>query len=86
MLETTSGGTCQDTGKKPNERSALTNWRPQREGLVRTWKETDRPRRTHILERASRGAYQDTERTDRPRHTHVLETAPGGTCQDTEKY
>ena len=40
--------------KKPTERSALTNWRPHREGHVRTRKETDRARRTHLLEIAQR--------------------------------
>ena len=37
-------------GKKLTERCALTNWRPHREGQVRTQKETDRAMRTHRLE------------------------------------
>ena len=37
-------------GEKPTEQGALTNWRWQREGLLRTWKETDRARHTHFLE------------------------------------
>ena len=37
-------------GKKPTNRGTLTNWRRQGEGLVRTWKEPDRPSRTHFLE------------------------------------
>ena len=49
-------------GKKPTERSALTSWRQHREGLVRTWKETDRPRRTHCLETAGGGTCQEMER------------------------
>ena len=48
--------------KKPTDRGTLTNWRWQREGLVRTWKETDQPRRTHILETAEGRTSQDTER------------------------
>ena len=48
-------------GKKPTERSRLTSWRWQGEGLVRRCKETDRPRRTHSLETASGGTYQGTE-------------------------
>ena len=40
-------------GKKPTTRGALTPCRQQREGLVRTRKETDRARGTHKLE--SRG-------------------------------
>ena len=59
------------SGKKPIERSALTNWRQHREGLVRTWKETDRPRRTHKLETASGGTCQDIER-NRPTEAHSL--------------
>ena len=49
-------------GKKPTERGTITFWRRQREGLVRTWKETDRARPTHILETAEEGTCQDTER------------------------
>ena len=49
--------------KKPTDRGALTSWRRQKEGLVKTWKETDRPRRTHILETAGGGTCQDTERS-----------------------
>ena len=56
-------------GKKPTERGALTSWRWEREGLVRTQKETDRPRRTHFLEMAPGGTCQDTER-NRPREAH----------------
>ena len=36
--------------KKPTDRGALTNWRQQRGGLVRTQKEADQPRRTYFLE------------------------------------
>src|SRR5438874_1365827 len=39
-------------GKKETEGGALTNWRQQREGLVRTRKESDRKRGTHFLEMA----------------------------------
>src|SRR5580698_8952011 len=49
-------------GKNPTERGALTSWRPHREGQVRTQKESDRARRTHVLETASGGTSQDTER------------------------
>ena len=49
-------------GKKLTDRGRLTSWRRQREGLVRTRKETDRPRCTHQLETAERGTCQDTER------------------------
>jgi len=48
--------------KKPTNQGALTDWRSQREGHVRTQKETNQPRGTHILEITERGTYQDTER------------------------
>ena len=57
--------------KKPTDRGALTTWRRQREGLVRTRKETDRPRRTHILKTAEGGTCQDTERNQSTEaHSH----------------
>ena len=38
--------------KKPSKRGALTSWRQQREGLVRTWKDSNTERGTHLLETA----------------------------------
>ena len=55
--------------KSPTDRSALTNWRWQSEGLVRTRKEFDRVTPTHFLETAGRGTCQDTEST-RPSEAH----------------
>ena len=49
-------------GKKPTDRGTLTNWRQQREGLVRTQKENNRLRRAHILETTEGGTCQDMER------------------------
>ena len=49
-------------GKKLTKQGALTLWRGQREGLVRTRKETDRARGTHPLEKAEGGTGQNTER------------------------
>jgi hypothetical protein len=49
-------------GKELTEREALTSWRWQREGLVRTLKETDQARGTHFLGTAEGGTCQDTER------------------------
>ena len=48
--------------KNPTDRGSLTNWRPHREGKVRTWKESNQPRPTHQLEIAQGGTSQDTER------------------------
>ena len=42
-------------GKNPTERGALTLWRQHQEGQVRTRKESDRARGTHILEIGSGG-------------------------------
>ena len=48
--------------KKPTEPRILTLWRRWMVGLVRIRKETDRARRTHVLERAEGETCQDTER------------------------
>ena len=55
--------------KKPTKRGALTVWKRQRKGLVRTRKETDQAMRTHILETAEGVTRQDTER-NRPSNAH----------------
>ena len=47
--------------KKVTEQGTLTSWRVQREGFVRTWKESDQARHTHFLETAEGGICQDTE-------------------------
>ena len=49
-------------GKKLTNRGALTNWRQQREGLVRTRKATNQPRHTHFLETAEGGTFQDMKK------------------------
>ena len=73
-------------GKKPTDQGTLTNWRQQREGLVRTQKEPNRPRCTHVLGlETAEGLVRTWKETDRQKHTHILETAEGGTCQDMER-
>ena len=62
-------------GKKRTDRGALTSWRRQEVGLVRTRKETNRPRHTHILETAEEETCQDTERNG-PTEAH-LQTGDG---------
>ena len=79
----TEGGTGETERQQPT--GALTNWRQQREGLVRTWKETDQLRRTHNLETAEGWLVGTWKETDQPRYTHQLETGGGGTCQDMER-
>jgi len=49
--------------KNMTEQGALTSWKIQREGLVRTWKETNQARGTHILETAEGVTCQNTART-----------------------
>jgi len=56
-------------GKKATDQGTLTFWRWQREGQVRTRKESDRLRHTHFLEMAEGGTSQDTERK-RPTEGH----------------
>ena len=57
--------------KKSTEGRTLTNWRRQRERLVRTRKEIDREKDTHSLETAEGATCQDKER-NRPRGGHSL--------------
>ena len=49
FLQTVEGETCQDKRKKVTKPGALTNWRRQRERLVRTRKESDSAKGTHSL-------------------------------------
>ena len=57
--------------KKLTKQGALTTWRRQREEFVRTLKEIDRARGTHVLETADNGTCQDTE-GNRPSKGHSL--------------
>jgi len=41
--------------KKVTKQGALTNWRPQKEGQVRTWKESNQARGTYTLETTEGG-------------------------------
>src|SRR6266850_497712 len=55
--------------KNPTKRGALTYWRAQTDGQVRTQKESDRARGTHRLESADGRTSQDMERI-RPSEGH----------------
>ena len=77
-----TGGDKSEHRNRPTERGALTSWRPNRERLVRTKKETDRARGTHRLETASGRTSQDQKETDRAERTHSLETASGGASRN----
>ena len=72
-------------GNKPTEQGALTPWRRQGKGLVRTRKEIDRVRGTHLLETTREGLVRTQKEIDRVRGTHKLETAEGGTRQAMER-
>ena len=63
------------------ERGVLTSWRQQREGVVKTRKETDRVRRALTSWRWKReGLVRTQKEAERPRRTHnSLETVEGGT-------
>jgi len=55
-LESASGGTSKNIEKKrASERGALTDWKAQREGKVRTGKKSERERGTHGLGSAQGG-------------------------------
>ena len=73
-------------GTKETERRALTSWRRQRAGLVRTRK-IKRPSDVHSLPGDGRGkdlSGRTRKATDRATRTHQLETEDGGICQDAE--
>ena len=67
-------------GKEQSDRGALTAWRVQIDGQVRTLKGTERPRGTHKLESADRWTSQDTER-NRATKGHSLP----GECRSMDK-
>ena len=70
-------------GKRSTEGRTLTPCRRQREGLVRTRKNTYQAKGTHFLETAKGGTSQDTER-NRPSERHSLPEDGRGTCQGGE--
>ena len=58
---------------KVTKQGRLTDWRPQREGLVRTQKESDQARQTHKLESAEGRASQHKERMQESSKMSVIE-------------
>ena len=71
-------------GKNPTERGALTNWRWQREGLVRTWKASKQTSLTYWRPQMG-GLVRARTETDRRRRAHILETEEVVTYQDMER-
>ena len=57
----------------------------QREGQVRTWKESDYVRGTHRLETTEGGTSQDAKRKQLREGTHKLETTEGQVGQNMER-
>ena len=72
-------------GKKPTERGALTSWRRQREGLVRTKKKPTDQGTLTFWRRQRERLVRTRKKIDRARRTHFLGTAERGTYQDTER-
>jgi hypothetical protein len=68
------------SGHEKNARGpgAITIWRAQAEGQIKTRKECERARDTHILESADRGTSQDRKGCERVRGTHELERRERG--------
>jgi len=65
--------------RKVTKQHALTFWRWQRGGQVRTQKESDQEvRSTHILEIAEGGTSHEMGRSNQVRGTHKLKTRDGG--------
>jgi len=62
FLETAEGGNLSGNRMEATKQRAPTNWRPQKEGLVRAQKEINRVTGTHSLETTEGGACQDMER------------------------
>jgi len=59
-------------GNKATKRGALTSWRGQREGFVRTQKDSDQVRHTHKLKTAEGGTCQNMERKQPSKaHSHT---------------
>ena len=69
----------------PTERGALTAWKRHREKQIRTQKESDPERGTHMLETAWEGHVRTQKESERKRGPHVLDTSWGETSQDTER-
>ena len=68
------------SGLERIEQGAPTPWRPQREGLVRTWEDSDQARGAHILATTEGGTCQDTERKRTPQGH-----SPTGDCRAKAK-
>ena len=61
QLEDSRGRDKLEHRKKATKQGALTDWRWQRKGQVRTWKESNQVRGPYRLEIAEGGTSQETE-------------------------
>jgi len=72
--------------KEVIKQGEFTPWGWQREGQVRTWKESDQARDTHSLETAEGGTSQDIKGKQLNKGALTnWRPAEGGTSQDTER-
>ena len=71
--------------KKTNKQGTLTYLGAQRERNLRTAKERQQAKRTHLLESADGGTSQDSEKGVRAKGTHQLESPDRGTTQENER-
>src|SRR6266850_2141572 len=86
FLESASGGTSEDTERRrASERGALTSWKTQKEGQLRTRRVSERARGTHVLETHREGQVRTRTESERAGGTHFLESASGGTRDDTKR-
>jgi hypothetical protein len=69
---------------KVSERGALTFWRVQTEGHIKTAKQCERVRDTDILETQKKGQVRTSKQSERARGTHCLENREVGRSQDNE--
>ena len=72
--------------KNSTDRGPLTSWRRQMKGLVRTLKESDRPRPLTNWRRQTEGLVRTPKESDRPRPTHFLEMVEGGIVRTPKEY
>ena len=71
--------------KNPTDRDPLTDWRPHREGQVRSQKESNRQGPLTDWRPHREGQVRTQKESNRPMLTHSLETAQGGTSHENEK-
>ena len=72
-------------GKEVTEKGALTPWRLQREGQVRTWKESNQVRGTYSLETTEGGTWSGHGKKATEQGALTPWRPEGGKSQDMER-